>query len=142
MLFNEEESSGEEDPSSFFYCTSPWILDDNCQSGGIGKEGGVQRGGKGKEPHWAAEEEEESSDNLDCLRHVGMQYSDSHTRGDHLSAGLEEGLWPGTKNESDVAEKEWGHSPASTLSCLPTGTVSSRSPSQESEVLFVLDDTE
>ena len=102
----------------------------------------MQRGGKGKEPHWAAEEEEESSDNLDCLRHVGMQYSDSHTRGDHLSAGLEEGLWPGTKNESDVAEKEWGHSPASTLSCLPTGTVSLRSPSQESEVLFVLEDTE
>ena len=30
MPFNEEESSGEEDPPSIFYHMQPWILDDNC----------------------------------------------------------------------------------------------------------------
>ena len=101
-------------------------------------------GGKGKEPHWAAKEEEESSNNLDCSRHVSTQYSDSGagTCGDHLPAGLEEGSWPGTENKSDIAEKEWSHSPVPAPSCSPTGTVSLRSPSQESEVLLVLEDTE
>ena len=78
----------------------------------------MERGGKGKGegPHWAAKEEEESSDNLDRLRHVSMCKSDSCTCGDHLPASLEEGLWPGTENKSDVAEKEWGHSPVPTPS--------------------------
>lgn len=82
VAFEDEESSGENKAPSFFYHTRPRILDNdnlNCRSGGIGDKGGGKGSGsrKGKELHWAAEEEE-SADDLDSLKLVGvMQHGEA-----------------------------------------------------------------
>jgi hypothetical protein len=146
--FHKDKSLGEEEhprASSFLHwCTQSCISDlisedDNSQSGGTSKDG--TGGGKGKELHWAAEEEEESSEDLDSsmlssitqYRKVGVG-----AHGGPHPAGLMEDLWPGTKCESSITDKDWG-TPVPIPSCSPTAVL--RGPSKESEVLSILEST-
>ena len=121
-LAEEEESAGEETPSSLWRAgigRRVEVVSRGAGSGGDGDGSTRFSRGKGKavakEPHWAAEEEEESSDESLKLIDGGV-LGDSELEADDFSDFPAEGL---------------GHTPAPVLSRTPT--VFSRLPSEESD---------
>ena len=121
-LAEEEESAGEETLSSLWRAGSGRHVEVVSRGAGSGGDGdGSTRFscGKGKavakEPHWAAEEEEESSDESLKLIDGGV-LGDSELEADNFSDFPAEGL---------------GHTPAPVLSRTPT--VFSRLSSEESD---------
>jgi hypothetical protein len=97
------------------------------ESGGIDSDNGspgsqaVRGKDKGKEQHWAAEEEEENSDK--SLKLVGVAWykeaSHEDSTSDARPVGLMEGWCAGPEDDSDGADERGGHSP---------GPAPSRSP--------------
>jgi hypothetical protein len=123
----EEESSGEEQTPSFLHRTRYRIADaDECasESGGISSdtEPLESRSRKGKERHWAAEEEEESSDENSKL--VGVSWykeasckdstSEAHPGPAGSCAGVE------NRDDGDSAGERGGDSPGPAPSQTPT----------------------
>ncbi|KAH9011713.1 hypothetical protein EDB83DRAFT_2322154 [Lactarius deliciosus] len=104
--FSEEEESSDEETPSFFGHTRRRITDDDvCVTEGLGKDTGPRvvgrERGKGRARHWAAEEEEESSDESSKLVSVA-QYADNEDsrHGDndpHPASSIE------AENEGDSA---------------------------------------
>ncbi|KAH9014698.1 hypothetical protein EDB84DRAFT_1568033 [Lactarius hengduanensis] len=136
--FSEEEESSDGETPSFLGHARRRITDsddDDCVTGSLGKDTGprvVGRDrGKGRVGHWAAEEEEESSDESSKLvgvaRYREADNEDSrHGDNDPRPAGsIEaendgdnnpdpvESEGPGADNDSDSAEEGWGlrHAP-------------------------------
>jgi hypothetical protein len=118
----EEESSEEGESLSFLHCKCSWIVDTDehtSESGGIDSDNGspgsqaVRGKDKGKEWHWATEEEEESSNESSKLVNV-VQYKEASCKdgtSDACPFGSVEGWCTGPKDDSDGTDERGGHSP-------------------------------
>ena len=132
----EEESSREEETPSHLRRTCYWIVDADLDANESPSEPGgseneppelESRTGKGKERHWAAEEDEESSDESSKVVGVARyrdnkaSCKDSSSEAHCHGVGSIEGWSAGAEDnsEGDGADDRGGHSP---------GPVPSRSP--------------